>query len=612
MAETKTWEQLDDERIQEAMLKNEGGMFQPGAGWIGANPAVTRGLDLSTYFARPKPNAAQQDWLKQAGTTANQWYASKPYGQAIPSHPGLFERTFGNAWTNEWDATKGPVPAGWPAGNQGVKINLPFGLGSTFLGNPDNPGAVNERMREIAANRPEPQSVVDVLLKRGGEASPLPWPARGRGEVSGQPVRTAPYDPYANWAVAGVPAPAPAPPTPDGYARIPRGELETARPMAAAPPAGAALPSWLESPGLALNPAAKQRIQARLDAGGWARLTPVQQRAAMGLGFHAPQATVPPPTGQPRPPQWPGGPPGPVIPPQTGQPVTPPSTGGVTTPGIPGPQYGGGWGAGGGAGGVGGSTAAQPTSNIIDRLLATSGTLTTALEKPVDELEAERRARGLYEQDIGYLRGAPFTSTQEQAMRAQAQEAIRNTYAIQRQQIIDQVGANSGALGPWLERVNQEEAAALNAVDRELMVKGVDEYRSRLAESRGLADVMASQERGREMLHLERLGASQNVLSGLEALQRARQMEAFGIQQALDEADFRNLIALVQFLQGNAPDVGQIGSISNNILSYAMAMLQSAQGQQNANAQGLGSLLNLYYLTRPSSTPTGGEAKSPR
>jgi len=175
--------------------------------------------------------------------------------------------------------------------------------------------------------------------------------------------------------------------------------------------------------------------------------------------------------------------------------------------------------------------------------------------------------------DIQYLRGEPFRTNEEQAMVEREKARIRQNYAIARQRAIDEAGAYNRPLGPILDELAREEQAALADVDQRLTTMAASERRSRLAESR-------------------------NLLSYLEQLERARMMEAMGIEQALDEGDFARVAAILQAATGGQAGIGAAGNISGNILQYALGLGAQAREALGRSMQGLQDLSTLYWLAR--------------
>lgn len=162
--------------------------------------------------------------------------------------------------------------------------------------------------------------------------------------------------------------------------------------------------------------------------------------------------------------------------------------------------------------------------------------------------------------DVDYLRGEPYKTTEEQAMRARMQDRVRNQYDQARQSLVDRLGVQqgfSGVLAGALSKLDEAEASEMSSIDRDIMIKAADEMRSRRGESRG-------------------------VMSGLESLENQRMLQSLGISQGLDEATRQRLMDLMAAL-GLAPNVAQAGDISGNLLAGATAMGQRAglAGQQN-------------------------------
>lgn len=170
--------------------------------------------------------------------------------------------------------------------------------------------------------------------------------------------------------------------------------------------------------------------------------------------------------------------------------------------------------------------------------------------------------------DVDYLRGEPYNTTQEQAMRERMQSRIRNQYDQARQQLTDTLGSQqgfSGVMAGALRRLAEGEASEMSDVDRDLMIRAADEMRSRRAESRG-------------------------VVGGLEALERQRMMESLGLSQAVDESERQRVIDLLNAMGVGPPITGVTGT---GLLQYAGQLGQSAAQQSAANMQGISSLINV-------------------
>jgi plasmid stability protein len=156
-------------------------------------------------------------------------------------------------------------------------------------------------------------------------------------------------------------------------------------------------------------------------------------------------------------------------------------------------------------------------------------------------------------EDIPYLRAAPYTATEEQAMREQMRANVQNEYATALQRLRDEMGARQGMSGPLMEReelLGEEQRQRLSDIDRDLMIRAAGERRSRLAESRG-------------------------ILGELEQLERQRQREAMGIETGLSDYERQTLLDLLGAIGGLAPNLGTAGGVASEaartagVASYA-------------------------------------------
>lgn len=193
-------------------------------------------------------------------------------------------------------------------------------------------------------------------------------------------------------------------------------------------------------------------------------------------------------------------------------------------------------------------------------------------QQPDELSDITKRLLGISAEDVGYLRGEPYSTTQEQAMRAREQDRIRNEFDTARQRMIDTLGPQqgfSGVLAGALEKLSQGEASEMSKVDRDIMIRAADEMRSRRGESRG-------------------------VVGGLEELERRRMMESLGLGQAIDQGERQGLLDLMAAL-GLAPGYGQMGQGTPSILEALSQQGQTAAQQGAANLTGISSLAKLFY-----------------
>lgn len=195
----------------------------------------------------------------------------------------------------------------------------------------------------------------------------------------------------------------------------------------------------------------------------------------------------------------------------------------------------------------------------------------SAPEETAGLSDIAERMLNMSSEDIDYLRGEPYSTDQEQAMRARMQDRVRGEYGTARQRMMDTLGARQGMSGVLigaLGKLDDQEAAAMSAVDRDIMIRSADEMRSRLGESRG-------------------------IIGGLEGLERQRQMESLGLEQMTDASERERLMDLMSAL-GLAPNPASAANIYGGSLQYAQGLGQSARDQAASNMQGIGGLAQLF------------------
>lgn len=201
-----------------------------------------------------------------------------------------------------------------------------------------------------------------------------------------------------------------------------------------------------------------------------------------------------------------------------------------------------------------------------------------------------KRLLNVSAEDVDYLRGEPYSTTQEQAMRAREQDRVRNQYDSARQRMIDTLGPQqgfSGVLAGALNKLNEGEASEMSAVDRDIMIKAADEMRSRLGESRG-------------------------VMGGLENLENQRMLQSLGIGQEVDASQRQAIIDLMAEL-GLAPQLGTATQAGSNLLSAAGTLSGIGTNMANANMSGISSLASLLerLMIKPSYPSTTGGGTYP-
>lgn len=173
--------------------------------------------------------------------------------------------------------------------------------------------------------------------------------------------------------------------------------------------------------------------------------------------------------------------------------------------------------------------------------------------------------------DVDYLRGEPYKTTEEQAMRAREQDRVRTEYGTARQRLIDTLGPEqgmSGVMAGALGKLGEAEASEMSKVDRDIMIKAADEMRSRRGESRG-------------------------IMTGLEGLERQRMMESLGLGQTMDESERSRLNDLMAAM-GMAPNPAQATGAAGNLLQYASSLGDQARTSSASNIQGISTLADLF------------------
>ena len=192
-------------------------------------------------------------------------------------------------------------------------------------------------------------------------------------------------------------------------------------------------------------------------------------------------------------------------------------------------------------------------------------------EEPARLSDITQRHLNVSGADVDYLRGEPYKTSEEQAMRARMGDRVRNQYNTARQKVADTLGNRqgfSGVMAGALRKLDEAEAQETSNIDRDIMLKGADEMRSRRGESRG-------------------------ITGGLEALERQRQMESLGIGHIQDDSERQRVLDLMAAM-GGAPSPAQAAGVGGNILGYAGQLGQQAQQAGAANMSGIGNLAALF------------------
>jgi hypothetical protein len=279
----------------------------------------------------------------------------------------------------------------------------------------------------------------------------------------------------------------------------------------------------------------------------------------------------------------------------------------------------------------------QPQRNVIDQYSRAIETLSRQ-QQEVRESPTFQDIGQQYRRDIEYLRAEPGQGEYDRAYLTTAFENIDKTYDAAKQRMLLEyarrgIEPSSGVVQSELRKIEEARAADKAKAQRDLAMWKIGEQRSRLAEARGVAGLLAQieaaqrgEERGlatqipgiaqmaedwatgRALRALPILYQIPQIAQALDVYERARRAEARGIETMLDEIERQRILDMLAILSGTVPPAGGIAAVS----PYAATASQLAAllGQQAGAAWGsLGEILgSLVYnwpqqQTQPQPTP---------
>jgi hypothetical protein len=282
----------------------------------------------------------------------------------------------------------------------------------------------------------------------------------------------------------------------------------------------------------------------------------------------------------------------------------------------------------------------QPQYNVLNPYVNAIQTLSRQ-QQQVRESPTFQDIGRQYRQDIEYLREEPGQGVYDQAYITTAFENIDKTYDAAKQRMLLEyarrgIEPSSGIVQSELRKLEEARAADKAKAQRDLAMWKIGEQRSRLAEARGVAGLLAQieaaqrgEERGlatqipgiaqmaedwatgRALRALPILYQIPQIAQALDVYERARRAEARGIETMLDEIERQRMLDMMAILSGTMPPAGGIAAVS----PYAATASQLAAllGQQAGAAWGsLGEILgSLVYnwptqqqQPQPQPTPT--------
>lgn len=192
---------------------------------------------------------------------------------------------------------------------------------------------------------------------------------------------------------------------------------------------------------------------------------------------------------------------------------------------------------------------------------------------PLIEQELKRLqtlpARGQYEQDISYLRADPGSEGIDASYLTSARENVENRFKaaqgnIMRQASMRGIEPTSGVIQDQLRQLEEAKVKEMATADRELAMWKIGERRSRLGESRSVADRLEELTSGRAGRGIElgdradasvlgRRGLETSLFRELDAQEQARRAGARGIERELDQDERQRLMDLIGIIQGSQP-----------------------------------------------------------
>ncbi len=273
----------------------------------------------------------------------------------------------------------------------------------------------------------------------------------------------------------------------------------------------------------------------------------------------------------------------------------------------------------------------QPQYNVINPYSKAIETLARQ-QQEVRESPTFQDIGQQYRRDIEYLRAEPGQGEYDRAYLTTAFENIDKTYDSAKQRMLLEyarrgIEPSSGVVQSELRKIEEARAADKAKAQRDLAMWKVGEQRSRLAEARGVAGLLAQieaaqrdEERGlatqipgiaqmaedwatgRALRALPILYQIPQIAQALDVYERARRAEARGIETMLDEIERQRMFDMLTILSGTVPPAGGVAAVS----PYAATASQLAAllGQQAGAAWGslgeiIGSLINNWPTQQP-------------
>jgi hypothetical protein len=273
----------------------------------------------------------------------------------------------------------------------------------------------------------------------------------------------------------------------------------------------------------------------------------------------------------------------------------------------------------------------QPQRNVIDQYSKAVETLARQ-QQEVRESPTFQEIGQQYRRDIEYLRAEPGQGEYDRAYLTTAFENIDKTYDAAKQRMLLEyarrgIEPSSGVVQSELRKIEEARAADKAKAQRDLAMWKIGEQRSRLAEARGVAGLLAQLEAaqrgeerglatqipsiaqmaedwatGRALRALPILYQIPQIAQALDVYERARRAEARGIETMLDEIERQRMFDMLTMLGGTAPSAGGIAAVS----PYAATASQLAAllGQQAGAAWGsLGEMIGSLMYNWPQQQP---------
>jgi hypothetical protein len=273
----------------------------------------------------------------------------------------------------------------------------------------------------------------------------------------------------------------------------------------------------------------------------------------------------------------------------------------------------------------------QPQRNVIDQYSRAIETLARQ-QQEVRESPTFQDIGQQYRRDIEYLRAEPGQGEYDRAYLTTAFENVDKTYDAAKQRMLLEyarrgIEPSSGIVQSELRKLEEARAADKAKAQRDLAMWKIGEQRSRLAEARGVAGLLAQieaaqrgEERGlatqipgiaqmaedwatgRALRALPILYQIPQIAQALDVYERARRAEARGIETMLDEIERQRMLDMMAILGGTMPPSGGIAAVS----PYAATASQLAAllGQQAGAAWGsLGEILGSLAYNWPTQQP---------